>query len=52
MVENTKGVIEKIKFSSVLSNAKKCSYSMNNQLSETNISETIIVENELSQTWN
>jgi len=49
MVENSKEMIGKIKFSLVLSNAKQFSFSMNNVLSETDISETVIVQSELPQ---
>lgn len=44
MVENSKEMIGKIKFSLVFSNAKQFSFSMNNLLSETDISETVIVQ--------
>ncbi|KAE9528830.1 hypothetical protein AGLY_012405 [Aphis glycines] len=49
MVEHSKEMIGKIKFSLVFSNAKQFSFSMNDVLSETDISETVIVQSELPQ---
>lgn len=49
MVEHSKEMIGKLKFSLVFSNAKQFSFSINEVLSETDISETVIVQSELPQ---